>query len=295
MNVKNPNWIDWREYMPEEKANTHEFGSVAVLEKFTFLLLNQAAFVDMVPVSTELRRVDLARPLLMGIRGNAHAAVKLAKENFGNEVYPLLRSLIERIVTFYYLQFCDESELNNYVDYANQKTYRRFAREISINGKNFSVQASSVPDLDQYPDLKRAVDKYTSKKSKRAITRWSGTSIEQKLGVIDAGGEVDIMLLMMALVAIYDDGSEALHGTLYGCILHLGMYQPGVDLKEASDVCKHHCGQMTMAFFLFTVLIGGVIEFLAKKIELGDLASHAKDITDQLRDILGKTQGAQST
>jgi hypothetical protein len=94
------------------------------------------------------------------------------------------------------------------------------------------------------------------------------------------------MPLMMTLVAIYDDGSEALHGTLYGCTFHLGMYQPGQGLECAADMCEHHHRQMTMAFFLFTLLLGGIVEFLSRKVYLEDLAPIAQNVNNQLLDIL---------
>ena len=145
MSAENSKWIDWREYMPEDAANNYEFGSIPVLQKFAFLLLKQAALLERVPVSTESRRVDLARALLMGISGNAQAAVRLAKESFANEVYPILRSLVERIVTFYYLQSCDESELQDYVDYSNQKAIEGSRKQFRSMARDFLLRQLGSP------------------------------------------------------------------------------------------------------------------------------------------------------
>ena len=276
------NWVDWHEYMSREKADNYEFASAPVVEKFAFLLGRQSGIMDKIPVSVESKRLSATRPLLMGIASNAIAAIKLALQNFGNEVYPILRSLVERVITFYYLQACIESEFQNYIDYSAQKTYRLLSRGIKINEKAFSIGIPGGFDVDQFPELKKSVEKYTSPKSRKPITKWSNTSLEEKLAIIDKSGVVDISLLMIALVAVYDDGSEALHGTLYGCTFHLGSYKPGISIECPEDMSKHHRENLAMAFFLFGLLLGQMNSFVADKLGLEKLGSISKDTDEQI-------------
>lgn len=162
MKDKNRKCVDWNKYMPKEKADDYTFGSVAVVEKFAFLLGKQAMIMDKIPFSMESERLDATKPLLMGIASNTMAIIELAQQNFGNEIYPILRSLIERIITFYYLQSCDVSEFENYIDYSKQKTYRLLSRSITVNEKTFSIGVKESFDIGKFPELKKAVDKYTS-------------------------------------------------------------------------------------------------------------------------------------
>ena len=181
MKESSENWVDWHDCMAKDEADDFEFGSPAVVSKFAFLLAKQAAIMDTIPVSLGSDRLDVAKPLLMGISSNALAIVNLARNNFGNEVYPITRCLIERLITFYYLQFCDKSEISDYIDYSKQKTYRKLDSSIAVNDKIFQIKCTAEVDLDDHPELRSAVAKFTSRKSKRPITRWSGTSLEQRL------------------------------------------------------------------------------------------------------------------
>jgi hypothetical protein len=288
MQVGNKNWVNWHEFMPKEDADNFDFGSAAVVSKLAFLLGKQALIMEKIPISLEENRLDLARPLLLGISSNALAIIKLAKDNFGNEVYPIARSLLERIITFYYLQSCSEPELGNYIDYSKQKTYRQFHREIIINDKKFSVYATKNIDLSEFPDLKAAVDKYTSPQKKKPITRWSNLSLEQKLSIIDSAGEINIALLMIALLAIYDDASEALHGTMYGCTFHLGAFKPHVSIKSYMDLITEHLHNLTMIFYLFGYMIGDITRYVGKKCALDELYEFADAVNKQIKDIMSR-------
>jgi hypothetical protein len=288
MGVDNIEWVNWHDYMPKEDADNFDFGSGAVVSKLAFLLGNQALIMGKLPIELSEHRLDLARPLLMGISSNAMAIVKLARENCGNEVYPIARSLLERIITFYYLQSCPEPELENYIDYSKQKTYLQFHKEIIINDKKFSVSSTKNIDLLEFPDLKIAVEKFTSSKKKKPITRWSKLSLEQKLSTIDSAGEINISLLMIALLAIYDDASEALHGTMYGCTFHVGAFKPYVSIKTYEDMLIEHIRNLTMLFFLFGYMVGDINRYVAKKCALDELHAYAEAVNNQIKDIVDR-------
>jgi hypothetical protein len=289
MQADNKNWVNWHEFMPKEEADNFDFGSTAVVSKLAFLLVKQAGIMGMkIPISLGENRLDLARPLLCGISSNALAIVNLAKNSFGNEIYPIARSLIERIITFYYLQSCSESELENYIDYSKQKTYRLFHREIIINNKKFSVSATKNINLSEFPDLKIAVDKYTSPKKKKPITRWSNLSLQQKLSIIDSAGEINIVLPMIALLVIYDDASEALHGTMYGCTFHAGAFKPHLSLESYQEVVTEHLHNLTTIYILFGTMMGDINRFVADKCALNELYELADAVNNQIKDIWGR-------
>jgi hypothetical protein len=279
-------WIDWQEYLPEKEANDYRFGSSALVSKFAFLLAKQAFLMGEIPFDLGSHRLDVARPLLMGISSNANAVVKLAKENFGNEVYPIARCLIERIVTFYYLQYCNDADLKNYLEYSRQKAFRNTNRKMAVNDKIFSLKRSPEIDLSEFPELKSAVEKFTSKKSKKPITRWSGTSLEQKVAVIDAANEVNTTLLLIGFAAIYDDGSEALHGTLYGCTFHLGAYDPDRKIKSPQDMRERHKENLTMIFFLMGCLLSELNLYITKKSAVSDISKLSKATYAQIKDTM---------
>lgn len=122
-----------------------------------------------------------------------------------------------------------------------------------------------------------------AKKNKKIITRWSNTSLEQKLSVIDLSNKINIYPLMIALQAIYDDGSEALHGTIYGCLFHFGAFEPGVSYKKRSDMCDQHRKNLTMIFFIFCCLLSELNIYIAKNCSLTDILKLAESTYDQIK------------
>lgn len=253
--------------MSPEEARNFRYGSSALLHKQAILFANVAFLLDDLPLDIGNSKYLFTRPLIVGIASNAKAVIKLARLGFWNELYPILRGLLERIITYYYLQFCSEEEFQNYIDYSVQKTYHKFDQVIKINDKILSVKHSGEIDLEKNPELKKIVEKFTSKVSKKPITRWSNTSIEKKLELIDNVNEIEIFLLLMALRSVYDDGSEALHATLYGCMFDVGGFQPEMFLKRKNkkrNLGKEFREQITVKFLLFSLIVAELGTYIAR-------------------------------
>jgi len=265
MSKESEEYLDWSTIMSDEDALDFSYGSSALLDKLGILFANVAFLLDKLPLDTNKKKYLYTRPLIVGISSNAKAVIKLARLGFWNELYPILRNLLERVITYYYLQFCSEEEFQNYIDYSVQKTYRKFDSEIKINNNTLSVKYSGDIDLEKNPDLRKVVEKFTSKVSKKPITRWSNTSIEKKLELIDEVGKIDLFLLLAGLESIYDDGSEALHGTLYGCMFHTGAFQPGRAAKKNNDSSVEFREQLTVNFALFSLLLAELGKYISSQ------------------------------
>jgi hypothetical protein len=271
--------------MPPEIAAEWEFGTPGFIEKMSWLISKQAVMLQRLSSDGMKDRLSIGFPLLVGIASNAIAILRLARQNFGNEVYPLLRTLIERTLTFYYLQCCDEVELENYVDYSKQKALRKLHREIRINEKVFRLKYSGSIDLTQYPDLEKALAKFTSQKSKREITRWSPKTLNEKLQIVDHAGIVDVTLLMILLETTYDDASEVLHGTLYGCLFFLGAFTPGPPPRDAEEIRKHYRSDLSAIFFLVHFLLIDLNEYLGNELKNDELMEQVKSGRSQCLDL----------
>jgi hypothetical protein len=294
MSQENKEYIDWVSIMSSEDAVDFSYGSTALLDKLGILFANVAFLLDELPLDINNKKYLYARPLIVGISSNAKAVIKLARLGFWNELYPIMRSLLERIVTYYYLQYCSEEEFQNYIDYSVQKTYRKFDREIKINDKIYSVKYTGEIDLEKNPELKNIVEKFTSPVSKKPITRWSNTSIEKKLELIDEVGKIDLFLLLVGLESIYDDGSEALHGTLYGCMFHTGAFQPDRDTKKKSDSGVEFRTQLTVNFALFSLLLAELGKYVSKKYKQKELFKKFDDGWHLIKKTLLKMKATQS-
>jgi hypothetical protein len=117
------------------------------------------------------------------------------------------------------------------IRHANQKAYRDFNRELSINDNRMTIRATGIVDLDQLPELKAAMAEFTSRKG-RERRAWSEENLEQQLETIDRkyGKKVSMMLLFG--FTFYRHASEVAHGTLFGTLWALGTFagQPPKDL-----------------------------------------------------------------
>lgn len=282
MEIKKSKPIDWESKMSSK------------FQKIAFCLLYQAESLIELPLDFKVKQLQAGRILVNSIVSNAKAMVMLAKNSFANEVYAISRSLFERIITFYYLQGCSEIEFKKYIDYSKQKTYRKSQRKVSINDTIIEIKRVPEINLDEYPELKRAVEEFTSKTKKKPITRWSDTSIEQKLSVIDSTKVTKIEPLMILYDYIYDDSSETMHGTIYGCQFHYGFYSSDLKTWEDEEIKKQIEERLTAIFFMISVILGDLLCYVAEKIGNDEISVDAKDTNKKIFRIIKENQTKQS-
>ena len=150
-------------------------------------------------------------------------------------------------------------------------------------------------DINKFPDLKSAVDKYTSAKKKKPITRWSNTSLTDKLAVIDQAGEININVFIITLAAFYDDASEALHATLYGLGFHTGIFEPKINAHSPEEISNHCHRCASMLFCLFGLLLGVTNSFVAKTASLPDVLEDVTKTTNQINREIDLSQEGKAT
>ena len=233
------------------------------------------------PNSYSDKKLDDIIFLPRSLASHAKAIYFLGKNNFGNEVFILLRALLEKIITFHYLQICDEDEYENYIKYSKQKSIWKMDRSITAGEKGFSFEMKGDFNIDNHPDLKEAKDQFTSSKGK-PLTRWSPTSIEKKLVAIEKAGLIDVEHLLLATLTFYDDGSEALHGTMYGCMFHLGILVPEPSPKSYDDIANRHYASLSTVFFLMSLLLKQLLIYISEKEVLKDIQAETKKIGNDL-------------
>jgi len=177
---------------------------------------------------TELKHLDSTRlgtlyHLLFGIHHTGLSISLLSRHLHLKECYILARSFLESLITYTYILYCDEEEYSRYLAYTKQKAYRVLNRSFTVGDSKVRLRWTSSIELEKEPELKKALELFTSLKGK-AKTRWTSHSLSQMLESIASRGGLEIGYLMFAILGIYDDASEALHGTLYGAIFHIGTF-----------------------------------------------------------------------
>ncbi len=220
-------------------------------------------------------RINSLYHLLLSIYLTGNALNLLSLNNFLGETYILSRSMLEKIINYLYVISCNESEYRRYLNHTKQKGYRILNRSFTAGTIKAELKWSSFIDLDIYPELKEAVDQFTSEKGK-IITRWTSLSIADRLALIEEKGVVKIDVLVLSTLGIYDDASEALHGTLYGSTFHYGFFEGKVP-ANVTEFAEIHRNRLLFLFFAlsrsintFFTLVSNLctnekIEYLSKK------------------------------
>ena len=176
-------------------------------------------------------RVDVVYFLIFGLISTGQSIIMLAQSGKITECFMLARSVVERIITILYLLICEDEEFKRFNVYTKQKAVKMMNREVEVNELKAVLKASNYDEIINKPEIKEALGMFTSKRGKK-ITRWNKRSINQMLDVIAENG-LDVEYLLLAVLAIYDEASDALHGTLYGSIFHTGVFTTGVPSEKS--------------------------------------------------------------
>ena len=205
----------------------------------------------------------------------------LAKGKFLNESFMLARSLIEKIINYLYLLYCDEEEYRNYLAHSKQKQFRMFDRSINVGELKAEIKRLDSTELQENAELQEAINKFTSKSGKE-ISRWSSRSISDRLSVIEPKVGKDIGILMLSILGIYENASEALHGTLYGVAFNIGLWS-GRKPSTPSELSKDWNEQFSMLFYMLGTCIHILVKVIHNEIPIEDIKAQSSENVGQIR------------
>jgi len=233
-------------------------------------------------------RVDSLYLLLYSMHDTAQSVGMLAMNQKINESYMLARALLEKIINYIFLLYCDEEDYRRYLLYTKQKSYSNLNKSIRVGELIAELKWTGNFDLDSDPELKKAVDLFTSEKGK-SIKRWTNKNIVKLLPLIEQRSDVDIRPLMLSVLAIYDDASEALHGTLYGTIFQIGLFSGG-NIKTKKQMISSVHGQLSLLFLSLGSCIDSLIGAINKVFSIEELKVRSKENLDSLKVLDQKTR-----
>ena len=204
---------------------------------------------------SRLPRIARLHALLAAIIEDAISIRLLGEAARLNQAYIISRALLERLTNFCFLQLCTDTEFDDYLDYTLNKVGRRLDRSIEAGGQMKARIALRGGAIALPPDIAAAVAKFTSERG-REKTRWTTVSLADRAAVIEAklGGTG----LFMSLLTIYADASEALHGTLYGAVFHLGAYDVGAVPSNQESLDRHRHTTISCLY----LMAGGAMDTL---------------------------------
>ena len=231
-------------------------------------------------------RVDSLYLLLFSMHDTAEAVGILIANQKINEAYMMARALLERIINYIFLLYCDEEDYKKYLSYTKQKSYRNLKKNVKAGKLIAELKWTGKLTLENDPDLQKAINLFTSKRGK-TITRWRGKSLPEMLNVLSQETDIDIKPLMLGLLAIYDDASEALHGTLYGTIFQIGLFTRG-DIGTKSQIVSSVHGQLSMLLLALGTCIDSLTVAVDKLFPIKAIREKSKENLKVL-DVLDQT------
>lgn len=221
--------------------------------------INRCVGVASSLADSQLPRVSRLYALFSSIIEDAISIRILGNDGRTNQAYIIARALLERIANFCFLQLCTEEEFSDYLDYSLNKAGRRLDRSIEAGGKVQARISLHEGDFVLPPELAAAISKFTSDRG-REKTRWTNVSLPERVAVIEA--KVGQTGLFVSLLTIYADASEALHGTLYGSVFHLGAYDAGAVPTDQASLDRYRHTTLSCLYLMTGGSIGTLLTVL---------------------------------
>ena len=154
-------------------------------------------------------------------------------------------------------------------------------RSFTVGEMNVTLRLSEDIDLKNFSDIEEALKQFTSRKGK-PITRWTNNSISKMLETIKNNGSIDISYLMFAVLGIYDDASEALHGTIYGTTFHIGHYFGKIP-QSKNELKENINGRFSTLFLMLSTSIHTLILGFNKNANIEEILKESKQNIESIK------------
>jgi len=253
-----------------------------------FLLIEEITKLDRDLISQKIPRLNTIMPIAFGIITAGKSMATLLVDGNITEAYIMARTFLERITNLSYLLICQEDIFKTFKNHSYQKIYRSIVTKWeSFNLMDYELQKPKPSNFP--PDMQEAIDEFTSRRGKE-ITRWTNEPLAKRFDAIHSKCPKffkDKYILLTQF--IYEDASEAAHGTLYGSLFHTGyIYGRATNdeiIKYAVDNANNLC------FFtglLVEDLFHVLVSFDFDNKVLNDLLDKSKSSFNKLGDKIPK-------
>ncbi len=203
---------------------------------------------EVVPKITD-ERIAKASLLLASCGQTGAAVIQLASQPniFTKESAMLARAFMETITNFCYVGVCDEQEYKAFKLHPIYKNYHNISspkieddldatiRTISALNKKQDELKKKQDELKKLPIVQEALSMFSETKTN---LNWTKKKLYERIDVIEKWGKLLDVFFTINKIQYYSDASEALHGSLYGCTYHLGMFDPYFDRTIEDELQK---------------------------------------------------------
>ncbi len=235
-------------------------------------------------------RAEEVKILLASACTTGTAIFELGKrpDYFYAEMMMLGRSFIEKLTNFCYLNVCDSSEYEKFLIHPFYRMYHNFDRSKRAGGKSIGLRFSGKNSLRNDPKIVKALSTFSETDPRK---NWSEKNIDQKVAIIAAKTNIDVEFFLINTLSIYSNASEALHGSLYGCAFHIGVFDPNIDHRNQKTVENNLLKNTALLFAQLSSMINEVIKFLSQESQSEPLLKDSNNISQQTVELMEKIFG----
>ncbi len=206
-------------------------------------------------------------PISYSIEDSCKTISMLAPHGKMRNCFVIARTVFETIVNFCFICGGGNEAAARAEAHARQKAYRDLQREVEINERKLSVQWSGQVDLSSNPELKAAIEEFTSSKGRERD--WTPENVKKRIEAIDAKyGEKVATNLQFALFTIYRHASEIAHGTLFGSLFALGATQPSGPPASSEDMAKYQRQKIAMLLMMLGFSVSSLLKAVATELPI---------------------------
>jgi hypothetical protein len=235
-------------------------------------------------------RISQIFPVLTGVNSCGVSLCFNIRNGLLTEAFIIARAFLERIVNVSYLMICEQSQFEDFIHFSMQKVQRSMhAKQKAYKNIGHIIP---VPDLSGISHVAKGLEKYTSPRG-REITRWTNLNLEKRIEAV--GKKVDLFnapLFLAAYNYVYEDASEAVHGTLYGCLFHIGIFWGAFDEKLAE---KYMCDLKVVLYMLMGLLVEGLLHVALTEVDVKDLVELSDENCNKHFSYFGKKKSKHSS
>ena len=88
---------------------------------------------------------------------------------------------------------------------------------------------------------------------------------------------MNIGLFMLNTLSIYDDASESLHGTMYGCSYHTWAYDPSINHLDKEAVKENTLKNITLLCWQLGEMLNETVALLSKNNDLSEFVKASNE------------------
>lgn len=186
-------------------------------------------------------------------------------EYFYSEMMMLSRSLIEKLTNFCYLQVCEETDFERYLLYPYYRAFHNSDRKKYTPKGKMQIVYTGKDEMQKDTQVARALDLFSETNPRMS---WSSLNIDQKIAFLANNTQLRTEFFLMNTLTIYSNASEALHGSLFGCVLATGAYTPNINHGNRQNVLEHLFKNTALLY----VQLGSIIHEITNSLSLENVS-----------------------